>query len=139
MIRYYDSGIMSDTHWTIRIIVFGFLTWVFKEIFRLINWICSFQWWIYLITVLVIILIIIVASIFKHKISQKRFETAKITADNNYIKSKLPPKPTETNQVRNSRDLCPRCGNVLVKRIGPYGSFWGCGSFPKCRYTRSFY
>lgn len=32
---------------------------------------------------------------------------------------------------------CPRCGGELVKREGRYGSFYGCGNFPLCRYTRN--
>ena len=31
---------------------------------------------------------------------------------------------------------CPRCGNVLRKRNGKYGEFWGCMSYPECKYTR---
>ena len=31
---------------------------------------------------------------------------------------------------------CPLCGDVLVKRKGRYGEFYGCGSFPECRFTR---
>lgn len=30
---------------------------------------------------------------------------------------------------------CPRCGNVLRKRSGRYGAFWGCMSYPECKYT----
>lgn len=32
--------------------------------------------------------------------------------------------------------VCPRCGNTLKKRTGSYGDFWGCRSFPDCKYTR---
>lgn len=32
--------------------------------------------------------------------------------------------------------VCPRCGNLLKKRNGKYGEFWGCASFPDCRYTK---
>lgn len=32
---------------------------------------------------------------------------------------------------------CPECGDVLVKRNGKFGVFWGCSSFPKCKYTRN--
>lgn len=32
-------------------------------------------------------------------------------------------------------NICPRCGNTLVIRNGKNGSFKGCSSFPKCRYT----
>lgn len=31
--------------------------------------------------------------------------------------------------------ICPRCGEVMKKRNGRYGEFWGCGGFPNCRYT----
>ncbi|MCR5595529.1 MAG: topoisomerase DNA-binding C4 zinc finger domain-containing protein [Lachnospiraceae bacterium] len=30
---------------------------------------------------------------------------------------------------------CPECGNYMVKRKGKYGPFWGCRSYPDCRYT----
>lgn len=30
---------------------------------------------------------------------------------------------------------CPRCGEPMRKRNGKYGEFWGCSSFPDCRYT----
>ena len=33
--------------------------------------------------------------------------------------------------------LCPRCGNVLRKRNGKFGTFWGCMSYPECRYTEN--
>ncbi|MBD5523799.1 MAG: DNA polymerase III subunit epsilon [Lachnospiraceae bacterium] len=32
---------------------------------------------------------------------------------------------------------CPKCGNVLRKRKGRYGEFWGCMSYPDCTYTRN--
>ena len=31
--------------------------------------------------------------------------------------------------------ICPKCGGALVKRIGRYGSFYGCSNYPKCRFT----
>ncbi|GIO88548.1 hypothetical protein J25TS5_54800 [Paenibacillus faecis] len=31
---------------------------------------------------------------------------------------------------------CPRCGNKLVLRTGSKGQFYGCSSFPKCRYMK---
>lgn len=37
---------------------------------------------------------------------------------------------------RRSENICPECGERLVKRSGQYGEFWGCKSFPSCRYTR---
>ena len=32
--------------------------------------------------------------------------------------------------------VCPRCGNTLKKRTGSFGDFWGCRSYPDCKYTR---
>lgn len=31
--------------------------------------------------------------------------------------------------------ICPRCGNKLIRRQGKHGKFYGCETFPKCRYT----
>jgi restriction system protein len=46
-----------------------------------------------------------------------------------------------TLSVQNTDDetgICPRCGNKLIRRKGNRGEFWGCSSFPKCRYTSDF-
>ncbi len=32
---------------------------------------------------------------------------------------------------------CPKCGNVMKRRSGKYGEFWGCMSYPECRYTEN--
>jgi len=32
---------------------------------------------------------------------------------------------------------CPKCGNVLKKRNGKFGEFWGCSGYPDCKYTRN--
>lgn len=32
---------------------------------------------------------------------------------------------------------CPRCNGDLIKRQGKNGSFYGCSSYPKCRYTKN--
>lgn len=34
--------------------------------------------------------------------------------------------------------ICPRCGGALVVRDGRYGKFYGCSSYPNCRYTAPF-
>lgn len=45
---------------------------------------------------------------------------------------------TEKQQhITNIKIKCPFCGNALVLRKGKYGQFWGCSSYPKCRFTRS--
>ena len=35
------------------------------------------------------------------------------------------------------KDVCPWCGSKLIKRNGRKGEFFGCSSYPKCRYSRS--
>ncbi|MEB2777459.1 NERD domain-containing protein [Algoriphagus sp. D3-2-R+10] len=34
-------------------------------------------------------------------------------------------------------DTCPSCGNYLIKRKGRYGEFYGCSSYPKCKYSQT--
>lgn len=31
--------------------------------------------------------------------------------------------------------MCPMCGAALMLRNGTDGMFYGCGSFPKCKFT----
>lgn len=31
--------------------------------------------------------------------------------------------------------ICPKCGAALVERHGRYGTFLGCSSYPKCKFT----
>ncbi|KKU86528.1 MAG: topoisomerase protein [Candidatus Gottesmanbacteria bacterium GW2011_GWA2_47_9] len=35
-------------------------------------------------------------------------------------------------------EKCPDCGNALVVRVGRYGKFIACSTFPNCKYTRQF-
>ena len=55
------------------------------------------------------------------------------------------PPVTSNNKYKPSRrfkpatDLapaCPKCSEVMRRRRGKYGSFWGCSNYPKCRGTR---
>ncbi len=32
---------------------------------------------------------------------------------------------------------CPKCGSAMKLRNGKFGPFWGCTSFPECRYTQN--
>jgi DNA topoisomerase-1 len=34
-----------------------------------------------------------------------------------------------------TKEKCPKCGSAMVIRIGRYGKFLACSSFPGCRYT----
>ncbi len=36
------------------------------------------------------------------------------------------------SEIKNN--ICPRCGSLLKRRNGKHGSFFGCGSYPKCRF-----
>lgn len=33
--------------------------------------------------------------------------------------------------------ICPKCGGQLIIRNGPYGRFYGCKNYPKCRYRKN--
>lgn len=50
-------------------------------------------------------------------------------------------KHAETVQAAKERaqnsTVCPLCGRPLIKRRGKYGEFWGCSSYPNCRFTRN--
>lgn len=37
----------------------------------------------------------------------------------------------------NPKRICPKCNSELKKRNGIYGEFWGCSSFPNCKYTEN--
>ena len=48
----------------------------------------------------------------------------------------------EKEQVKEKEDAflrgrCPNCGSPLVERQSKYGVFWGCSSYPHCRFTAS--
>ena len=46
---------------------------------------------------------------------------------------------TEEEKQQHIEDInskCPFCGSALVLRQGQYGKFWGCSSYPRCRFTR---
>lgn len=40
------------------------------------------------------------------------------------------------SEAAKSVRVCPNCGNILRKRTGIYGDFWGCCSYPDCKYTQ---
>lgn len=43
----------------------------------------------------------------------------------------------EKGQKENSQE-CPWCDGSLVVRDGPYGKFYGCSNYPRCRYKLNF-
>lgn len=38
--------------------------------------------------------------------------------------------------IEDIKEKCPFCGSELVLRCGKYGQFWGCSTYPKCKFTR---
>lgn len=34
--------------------------------------------------------------------------------------------------------ICPRCNSELKLRNGEYGKFYGCSSYPKCKFTMKY-
>ena len=132
---FYDSDLMSDTHWIIRVIVFAGLTWLFVKVFQFVAWILSFQWWVYVIAGVVIMIIVTVVYYINYKRNLK-----KNTVIENSEKIR---EITESKVVTKFIDVkvydkykCPRCGSKIIIRHGPYGEFVGCSSFPKCNYSR---
>ena len=142
---FYDSDLMSDTHWSIRVLVFAGLTWLGVKIAQLIKWLFSFQWWVYVIAGVVLIGIIILIYYIKSRISENTaspatsIEPPKVETTVQTEEKEEPQVVVTTNKTDN-RYYCPRCHSRLVKRHGPYGDFYGCESYGKtgCRYTRKF-
>jgi uncharacterized protein involved in cysteine biosynthesis len=141
----YDSDLMSDTHWLIRVLVFAGLTWLGVKIAQLIKWLFSFQWWVYVIAGIVLVGIIILIYYIKSRMSENTaspatsIEPPKVETTVQTEEKEEPQVVVTTNKTDN-RYYCPRCHSRLVKRHGPYGDFYGCESFGKtgCRYTRKF-
>lgn len=40
----------------------------------------------------------------------------------------------QQNDIKNG--ICPHCKVKLVLRHGPYGYFWGCPNYPKCKFKK---
>ena len=141
----YDSDLMSDTHWLIRVLVFAGLTWIGVKIAQFIKWLFSFQWWVYVIAGVVFVGIIILIYYIKSRMSENNSAPAstieapevETTAQ---TEEKEEPQVVVTTNKTDNRYYCPRCHSKLVKRHGPYGDFYGCESYGKtgCRYTRKF-
>ena len=88
----YDSDLMSDTHWLVRVLVFAVLTWVGVKIAQVIKWLFSFQWWVYVIAGVVFVGIIILMYYIKHRISKnkhnKSFRLKNLTLKQQYKQRK---------------------------------------------------
>ena len=42
------------------------------------------------------------------------------------------------NKKKVKSNICPRCEGNLVVRTGPYGKFYGCSNFPRCKYKNNY-
>ncbi len=130
----YDSDIMSNCHWGIRVFVFLGLSFLLIKSAQFICWLFSFQWWIYAIFFALLLGIFILIHYFRHNYNKKTYkiEIKEKTIDN---------KKDNEKSVINYREICPRCGAKLIKRHGPHGNFYGCENFSikGCRYTRRYY
>lgn len=56
---------------------------------------------------------------------------------NQQIFESLAKEMTPEKMLKSGQRVCPRCGSFLAKRNGRFGEFWGCSSFPGCRYTEN--
>ena len=129
----YDSDIMSDTHWSIRFIVFIVLYCIFVFAATIVKLLFSVKWWIYLIVFIVIIGIIVLVHAIRYKVRNNK--NANVSIEQPESNKQLEEKQ---QIIMNNKNVCPRCGGRLVYRHGPYGDFYGCENFSKtgCTYTR---
>lgn len=133
----YDSDAMSGAHWIIRVFVFAILSIVIIYIVKFVTWLISFKWWIYLIVFLIAGALIASIYILRYKRKKKINKSTvviEVVKEKSIEKEGRPVKEKEYNKY-----LCPRCGNKLVRRMGPYGKFIGCESYPNCNYTRKYF
>ena len=140
---FYDSDIMSDAHWLIRVSVFAGLTYSGVKIAQFIKWLFSFQWWVYIIAGVVLGGIIVLVYYIKHRIALNKLRQT-IPVEETESETKIDVQREIIEEPKtvclDGRYYCPRCQSKLVKRHGPYGDFYGCESYGKtgCRYTRKF-
>ena len=55
---------------------------------------------------------------------------------NKQVYDKLAKEAENPSEAAKNVPVCPLCGNILKKRRGKFGEFWGFTGFPDCRYTR---
>lgn len=58
------------------------------------------------------------------------------TKENNREHIKEIRENVRTAEEKLKNGICPKCGGKLLIRSGKYGKFYGCGNYPKCRYTK---
>ena len=55
---------------------------------------------------------------------------------NQQIFEKLAKEMENPSEEAKKIKKCPRCGSPLKLRTGKFGDFWGCTSYPECKYTK---
>lgn len=56
---------------------------------------------------------------------------------NQQVFERLAKEEPRVSSLDSKNKICPVCGEIMVRRKGRYGEFWGCGNFPMCRYTEN--
>jgi len=145
---FYDSDIMSDVHWLIRVVVFCGLTYMSVKVVQFITWLFSFQWWVYLIAGVIVVTAIVLVYWLRYNYRLRKnvtlVDNEKLTQNNCTDVEKKENACANENAIQivstYSRYCCPRCNSKLVKRHGPYGDFYGCEAYAQtgCRYTRKY-
>lgn len=134
---FYDSDLMSGLHWLIRAIVTIILYVVISWIFKIFTFLFSIKWWVYVLAILFVGAIVGLVYYIKYRINKKK--NAKQVAneqENTDNQITIEEKPIVAFVYH--KENCPRCGAKLVKRNGPYGTFYGCSNYSMtgCTYTR---
>ena len=55
---------------------------------------------------------------------------------NQQIFEKLSEEMKNPSEEAKKIKRCPKCGSPLKLRSGRFGEFWGCTSYPECKYTK---
>ena len=56
---------------------------------------------------------------------------------NQKVYEKLREEMENPSEAAKAVPVCPKCGNILKMRNGKFGLFYGCSSYPDCRYTKN--
>ncbi len=54
---------------------------------------------------------------------------------NQKVFEKLRGEMEHPSEDAESVKICPDCGEIMVRRNGRYGEFWGCSGYPECTHT----
>jgi hypothetical protein len=66
---------------------------------------------------------------------KKSLNTAKEIIED--LKEEIDDKDLEEAFKKEEVPRCPKCGSLMVERVGKSGNFWGCPKYPDCQGTRS--